>query len=109
MSDRVIENLEQILEYSKRAAAYIEEAKTLECFLGDTKTQDAVMMMLLNIGELANHLPDEYIDAHPSIPWRAMVNFRNIAAHGYQIILMDRVWGIATESLPLLIDFLEQI
>lgn len=36
------------------------------------------------------------------MPWRAIIDFRNLLAHGYDLVLLDRVWQvIATDLDPL--------
>lgn len=80
-----------MLEDAQDAISYVKETGTMECFVRDKKTRKAVVMSLLNIGELANHLPREFIQTHNKLPWRSMINMRNIAAHGYHIMNIDVV------------------
>ena len=66
-------------------------------------------MSLLNIGELANKLPNEFTDEHSEIPWRSMIGMRNFAAHGYHIMNLEIVWDTAQTSIPELVAFIEGI
>jgi uncharacterized protein with HEPN domain len=68
----------------------------------------AVVMSLLNIGELASHLPQEYIQTHDAMPWKAMIAMRNLAAHGYHIMNLEIIWDTAVNSVPELLAFLEK-
>ncbi|MDR1112040.1 MAG: DUF86 domain-containing protein [Deltaproteobacteria bacterium] len=68
----------------------------------------AVVMSLLNIGELASHLPQDYIQTHDILPWKAMIGMRNLAAHGYHIMNLEIVWDTAENSIPELLAFLEK-
>jgi uncharacterized protein with HEPN domain len=43
----------------------------------------AAIRYIAVIGEAANHLPEEITSAHPEIPWRAIVEMRNILIHEY--------------------------
>lgn len=55
-------------------------------FLADKRTQQAVLMSLIIIGEAATKVMDgyaEFTEAHPAVPWRSMRNMRNRMAHGY--------------------------
>ena len=36
----------------------------------------------------------------PDVPWRAIVDFRNLLAHGYEYVLLDRVWQVIVADLP---------
>ncbi|MFC5300588.1 DUF86 domain-containing protein [Azospira restricta] len=74
-----------------------------EGFLADAKTQDAVIMKLLVIGELAAKLIDGHsalIAAHPEIPWHQMKGMRNRMAHGYFELDLDVVWETVRQAIP---------
>ena len=62
--------------------------------------QKAVVMSLINIGELSKAFTDDYLAAMPGIPWKAIRGFRNIAAHQYGIIDFDDVYKTVLEDLP---------
>lgn len=47
-----------------------------EHFAHDPKTVDAVLRNLTIIGEAANHVPEEVIQAYPEIPWAEMSGMR---------------------------------
>ena len=108
MNENTYELLEMMLTYSNRAVSYCNEISSLQEFLVDLKTQDAVMMLFLSIGELVNRLPDNYIEQHPRINWRGMVGLRNIAAHGYHRVIPETIWEIIQNSLPDLVSFLQE-
>jgi len=74
-----------------------------EDFLGDERTQQAVIMSLVIIGEAATRVMDGYpafADAHKEIPWRSMRGVRNRIAHGYFAINLDVVWDTVQTALP---------
>ncbi|WP_084656470.1 HepT-like ribonuclease domain-containing protein [Pandoraea norimbergensis] len=65
-----------------------------EDFLQDKRTQQAVVMSLIIIGEAATKIMDRHADfsqAHSEVPWRAMRGMRNRIAHGYFEINLDMV------------------
>ena len=64
--------------------------------------QKAVVMSLINIGELSKSFTDDYLASMPHIPWKAIRGFRNIAAHQYGIIDFDDVYKTITEDIPIL-------
>ena len=107
MNERIEMILEHMLEDAQDIMAFVEEAKSFEVFSQDTKTRKAIVMSLLNIGELANHLPLSFTVAHPSIPWRKMIGMRNFAAHGYHSMNLRIVWNTAETLVPELLEFLE--
>lgn len=72
-------------------------------FLTDKRTQQAVIMSLVIIGEAATKAMDGYAgftEAHTEVPWRSMRNMRNRMAHGYFDINLDVVWETVQEWLP---------
>ena len=80
-----------------------------EAFLADKRTQRAVVMCLVIIGEAATKIMDShaaFAQAHPLVPWRSMRGMRNRVAHGYFEINFDIVWETARTALP---DLLEQL
>jgi uncharacterized protein with HEPN domain len=46
---------------------------------------------------------------HPEIPWRRIIGQRNILAHEYGEILVERIWKTAKESIPELVEVLNQL
>ena len=87
----------------------LEEIADIEAFssgraatdlTADKMWQKAVVMSLINIGELSKAFTDDYLAALPGIPWKAIRGFRNIAAHQYGIIDFDDVYKTVTEDIP---------
>eukprot|EP01037_Dinobryon_pediforme_P030281 gene30281-34290_t len=81
-------------------------------FLADRRTQQAVIMSLIIIGEAATKVMDgyaEFIQAHAEVPWRSMRNMRNRMAHGYFDINLDVVWETVQEWLPELLQQLPSV
>ena len=66
----------------------------------DKMWQKAVVMSLINIGELSKSFTDDYLAAMPGISWKAIRGFRNIAAHQYGIIDFEDVYKTVTEDIP---------
>jgi len=100
----------------RRFLTYILEAIDLleqrtragrEAFLDDVDLQDAVLWRLQTLAEATNRLPPEVKSRHPEIRWRAIYGFRNIAAHGYLDLQLDRVWEIVENHLAVLKSVVE--
>ncbi|MHB8576389.1 MAG: HepT-like ribonuclease domain-containing protein [Dehalococcoidia bacterium] len=71
-------------------------------FLNDHRTQDAVLRRLETLADAAGHISDTLKTRHPDVPWRQISDFRNVLAHGYTDIRLDRVWEAITADLPVL-------
>ena len=75
-------------------ACSFAEGLTKDDFLADKRTQQAVIMSLIIIGEAATKVMVDYpafAHAHPQVPWRNMRGMRNRIAHGYFDINLDVV------------------
>ena len=83
-----------------------------EDFLVDKRTQQAVIMSLIILGEAATKVMDShagFIEAHPTIPWRSMRGMRNRIAHGYFAINLEVVWDTVQTALPELLKQLPAV
>jgi uncharacterized protein with HEPN domain len=69
----------------------------------------AVERQLMVIGEGAAHVSAGYQEQHPEIPWVQIIGQRNVLAHEYGEILVERIWLTATKSLPELLENLEKL
>jgi len=65
---------------------------TEEEFYNDAKTQKAIVMSLINIGELSKSFSDDFMESNKKIPWKKVQAMRNVAAHKYESIDMQIVW-----------------
>lgn len=89
----------------------LEEIADIESFitnrpvadlLNDRMCKKAIVMSLINIGELSKSFSEEFLASMPGIPWKAIRGFRNIAAHQYGIIDFEDVYKTVTEDIPTL-------
>ncbi len=85
---------------------------TKQDFLADKRTQQAVILNIIVIGEAATKLlqaHSDFLDHHPEVPWRSMKGMRNRIAHGYFDIDLDVVWDTVQTALPALLKRLPNI
>ncbi len=78
-------------------------------FFDDKRTQQAVIMSLIIIGEAATNIMDGYADfagENSQVPWRSMRGMRNRIAHGYFDINLEVVWDTVQAALPELLKVL---
>jgi len=104
-SNRQGDYLEHIRQAATDACDDVE-GMTKADFLADKRTQQAVIMNLIVIGEAATKLLQEHSDftaQYPAIPWRNMKGMRNRIAHGYFEINLDVVWETTQTALPKLL------
>ena len=85
------------------------EGLSKEEFVEDKRTQQAVIMSLIILGEAATKIMDGYADfalENADVPWRSMRGMRNRIAHGYFDINLDVVWDTVQTALPELLKVL---
>jgi uncharacterized protein with HEPN domain len=63
--------------------------------------QDAVLRNLEIIGEATNNIEDNFLKQYPEVPWRTIVNLRNVLIHDYVDVDLNVIWQIITKDLPL--------
>ncbi len=81
-------------------------------FLTDKRTQQAVILNIVVMGEAATKLIRDYpelIAQYHQVPWKNIKGMRNRIAHGYFDINLDVVWDTVRDALPPLIETLSAI
>ena len=109
--NRLPDYLDHMLEAALQACSYVEGLDK-DDFLLDKRTQQAVILNLIIIGEAATKLLKDYnpfLDQYPDMPWRSMRGMRNRIAHGYFEIDLDVVWETVKAALPQLLERLPAI
>jgi uncharacterized protein with HEPN domain len=81
----------------------------IEAFVADIRTQWAVEMGLIRIGEAVNRIPEDVLTRFPDQPWRQIVAMRNFAAHQYDDLDPHRVWRTVTRDVPALRAYLADV
>lgn len=100
--------VDRILSSARKIASYVEGYAKAD-FLGGSRTQEAVAMNLINIGEAAARLCDrhpDFVARYPGIGWSDIRGTRNRIAHGYFDLNMDVVWDTASAGVPDLVRLL---
>ena len=97
----MLEAARKILEYT--------EGLSLDDFIADSKTVDAVARNFVIVGEASTRLPSEFKSKNDNIPWRKISGLRNRIIHDYFGIDYEVVWNIRTVFLPELIEKLEKL
>ena len=100
--------LSDIQEAAQRIAIYTA-GMTYDTFLGDTKTQDAVIRNLEIIGEATKNLSGELRTEYPDLPWKGMAGVRDRLIHDYFGVNLDIVWQIITAELSEVVAEVEAI
>ena len=78
MSIRVQNILEHMLEDVLDAMRFAKEVGNVDDFSSNKLYRKAVIMSILNIGELAKSLPPEFKIVHNEIPWKKISGMRDV-------------------------------
>ena len=100
--------IQDMIEFGEKVLAYTEGLDR-DGFIADELTYDATLRNLQLIGQAATHIPSEVREAHPDIPWRAIVGTRNRLAHSYLSISNNIIWTIIQDAIPNLLPALRDL
>jgi len=103
LSDRDKSYIFDMLSYSNEILEIIKN-ENHNSFVQNRVKRLAVERLIEIIGEAANHISLEIIEENTDIPWSKIIGLRNKIVHDYGEILTDRIWLIASKSIPELID-----
>ena len=106
--NRLLDYLDHMQQAASDACSFVAETTKAD-FLEDKRTQQAVIMSLIIIGEAATKIMDRYVEyatQNPQVPWRSMRGMRNRIAHGYFDINLEVVWDTVQAALPELLKVL---
>ena len=97
-----------MLEAAREIAGFVKGVD-FERFQANRVLRYAVERQVLVIGEAAARVSEDLRQAHPEIPWKSIIGQRNVLAHEYGEILVERVWLVAKDRMPELIRLLEPL
>jgi len=78
-------------------------------FISKSPLRYAIERQIMVIGEAARRVSSTFKEAHPEIPWSSIIGQRNVLAHEYGEVLLERVWLVATRHIPELIQLLDPL
>ncbi|NTJ43047.1 DUF86 domain-containing protein [Agrobacterium larrymoorei] len=102
--DRCQEFLADMRRAAEASLSFVSGMQESE-FLVDIKTQHAVGMSLIVIGESAVRL----MEAYPDFPWYSIRGLRNRVAHGYFTLDLNIIWRTTQTTIPELLQGLDSI
>lgn len=83
---------------------------SLEAFLDDYKTQDAVIRNLEVLGQATKDFGiDDLAQTYPNTPWSQIAGMRNIIAHEYLGLDLTIVWEVIATQIQPLQEAIEQV
>ena len=102
------ERIRDILDAIEQVQTFTRDMNA-ESFAADTRTQRAVEMNFIVIGEAATNIPQDIQEQHADVPWSLMRAMLNRLVHVYFNVDPLVVWGIVQDDLPSLVEPLQQL
>ena len=112
MNEQRFSDLLETMHKAAFNAVSFVDGMSFEEFLKDIRTQQAVVMSLVVIGESAAKVLTkhrELADRFSKISWHSMRGMRNRIAHNYTDTNFGTVWRVVQEDLAELIKNIEEI
>lgn len=98
-----------IKKYAYDALSAID-GQTREALEEDLQLAHGLAMCVGLIGEVAMHITPDFRATYPDVPWHLALAGRNFLVDAYfNTANLTLLWQAATESVPTLLDALEQI
>ena len=110
MKNRNYMVLKKIVKYCNQ----IDEANnaftpSLEEFAQNSVYRNACCMCVLQIGELAKALTEDFRNEYKGVKWRGWCGIRDIFAHQYSGMKIDVAWDTVENDVPKLKEYVERI
>lgn len=99
--------ISQMLESVGKIESFVK-GLSQDAFRADQKTQSAVIMQLLLIGEISKKI-SESGKSKIDLPWKDIAGFRDRAIHNYFEIDLDIVWNTLQSDIPELAEKLKGV
>jgi uncharacterized protein with HEPN domain len=96
--DRTL-TLRQIIEFADEVSVLVA-TRTCADLHTNREFRRALERCAELIGEAATRLPEDWRASHPEIPWRQIIALRNVLIHGYDIVVPEVLWDVATSDVP---------
>ena len=87
----ILESIDEIIDVTPASLSH---------FLANKLIQSHVLRHIAIIGEACSRVSRDLRDAHPNVPWRQIIDMRNIAVHVYHGINWERVHETARKDVP---------
>jgi uncharacterized protein with HEPN domain len=97
-----------VLETARRVSRLVDGVPRTQ-YDEDETLRLAVTHLLQTVGEAARRVSQPFRDAHPQVPWPAIIGMRHRIVHDYLNVDEEIVWQTATTELQPLIKILESL
>jgi len=106
--DRDAASIQDIMIACRKIGEFIQ-GMDYNTFSGDERTQSAVILQILIIGEATKRLSEDFQKRGSDIPWAKIARTRDILIHHYEGIDVEEIWRIARFDIPNLLSSIKSI
>ncbi|HEY81641.1 MAG TPA: DUF86 domain-containing protein [Caldilineae bacterium] len=106
--ERDLVKCEDMRIHAERARKFMG-TRSLQEFLSDEMLQAAVIRCVEVVGEAARQVSEDTRRRVPGIPWAQIVGMRNILAHDYGAVDLERVYSVVTEEMTELLEHVNEL
>ncbi len=106
--ERDLVKCEDMRIHAERARRFMG-TRSLEEFLSDDMVQAAVIRCVEVVGEAARQVSEDTRRRAAGIPWAQIVGMRNILAHDYGAVDLERVYSVVMEDLSELLEHISKL
>jgi uncharacterized protein with HEPN domain len=96
-----------IIDFARRVRSILDGLDYNQ-FLADESVSITVLHYLQDIGEAARGLSPATRKQTPAVDWRRLIGMRNVIVHQYWRRDYALLWLAATQSVPTLIEVMEE-
>src|SRR5580704_8944911 len=97
-----------MLDAAKEISQMVSGKKAAD-FERDKTLRYAVERLLEIMGEAAKRVSKTFQHSHPEIPWKGISGQRDVLAHDYGDIVLEKIWVIATVEIPKVMTLLKPL
>jgi uncharacterized protein with HEPN domain len=110
MNEKDRRTVETIISYCNRLEQHMAACEyDKDIYMSNILYKDACALVIIQIGEFAGRLSDEFREEYDGVEWRQLIGLRNIMAHNYEDIIDHIVWTIIQDEIPEIKAYLESI
>ena len=89
---------------------FAERARAMAKASGNEEIRKLALERALELmGEAAKRIPRDLQPEWPDIPWKDMIDLRNVLSHEYEVLSLHKLENVAIVDVPPIIEAIQKI